>query len=269
MGLATLPAIDWEQGEPTMRTDCLHNPQIQGEPFLWHAGAVGVLLVHGFTATPAEVRPLAERLRDSGYSVAGPLLAGHGSEPAELNRSSWRDWLADGEAALRQLAERCDRVFAGGESLGVLVALLLAAEHPEIAGVLGYAPAIRLTLGRADLVRLHLGAPFITQVDRESLDCAERWQGYPGLPLRGAVQFFRMQRAVRRRLGEVRQPVLLMQGRHDTTVSPGAMDEILAGVSSERKEFHWLEASAHPVIIDSELDRLAGLTLDFIGRCLA
>ena len=57
----------------------LHNPQLDGDPFWFEGGPIGVLLVHGFTATPVEVRRLADRLNAQGYTVAGPLMAGHGT----------------------------------------------------------------------------------------------------------------------------------------------------------------------------------------------
>ena len=50
----------------------IHNPHLEGEPFFWEAGPVGVLLIHGFTATTAEVRPLAKILQQDGYTVSGP-----------------------------------------------------------------------------------------------------------------------------------------------------------------------------------------------------
>src|SRR5512134_2949565 len=118
----------------------MQNPQLEGGAFLWSAGRTGVLLIHGFTATTAEVRPLAKVLRQNGYTVAGPLLPGHGTTPEQANRARWQQWVAAGEAAYRQLAGRCDQVVVGGESMGGLIALYLAAQHPEVAAVLAYAP---------------------------------------------------------------------------------------------------------------------------------
>src|SRR5512143_863129 len=50
------------------------------------------LLIHGFTGTPYEVRPLAEHLAGRGLEVATPVLPGHGQDAAALNRTTWRDW---------------------------------------------------------------------------------------------------------------------------------------------------------------------------------
>jgi len=37
----------------------IKNPHLEGSPFFWEAGPIGILLAHGFSAITAEVRPLA------------------------------------------------------------------------------------------------------------------------------------------------------------------------------------------------------------------
>lgn len=50
------------------------------EPFV-HDGSpeVGVLLCHGFTSTPATMRPWGEYLAEAGFTVRCPRLPGHGT----------------------------------------------------------------------------------------------------------------------------------------------------------------------------------------------
>ncbi|HAI32163.1 MAG TPA: hypothetical protein DCM48_22015, partial [Thalassospira sp.] len=43
--------------------------------------ACGVLLVHGFLASPAELRELGEKFAAMGHAVMGVRLAGHGTSP--------------------------------------------------------------------------------------------------------------------------------------------------------------------------------------------
>ena len=118
----------------------IYNPQLEGDPFLWEGGPTGVLLIHGYTATTAEVRPLARILHQQGYTVAGPLLPGHHTRPADANRYRWRDWVRAVEESYQQLTAHCQRVIIGGESMGALLALYLASEHPEAAAILAFAP---------------------------------------------------------------------------------------------------------------------------------
>lgn len=247
----------------------IHNPQLEGDPFLWAGGPDGVLLVHGFTATTAEVRPLAEFLQARGYTVAGPLLPGHYTYPEDLNRQRWQDWARAVEAAYREISSHCERVIVGGESTGALLALYLASEHPEIKALLIYAPALRLTLRPVDALKMRLVAPFVPYVPKAAMDADSLWQGYPVNPLRGALQLLALQRVVRRRLPAIRQPIFVMQGRLDTTVDPRAPQEIYDKVGSGVKELHWMAQSSHCVIIDRERAEAFEMSLRFIGRALA
>ncbi len=251
-----------------MKNSALHNPHLEGEPFFWTAGSVGVLLSHGYTATTAEVRLLAKRLHEKGYTVAAPLLAGHGSQPADLNRVSWRNWVDSAEKMYTKLTTHCKQVFVGGQSMGGVIALYLASEHPEAAGVLLYAPAIKLTLSTLDKIKLYAGSLFLPEVKRDSLDASDKWQGYPNLPLKGATQLLQLQSATRQRLSQVGQPIIVFQGSKDKTVHQTAGDMILQGVSSIVKEHHWMERSTHALTIDCELDKLTDLTLHFMDKAL-
>ena len=244
----------------------LHNPHLDGDAFAWHAGSTAVFLSHGFTATTAEIRPLAEKLYENGYSVTAPLLPGHGTTPEDLNRVSWQDWAAEGQATLGLMLKNYERVFVAGESMGGVLALHLASQNPQVAGVLLYAPAIALTMSTFDRIKLQLGSLFVSQVSRESLDCADKWQGYPGLPLKGAIQLLKFQEVARAGLAQIHQPVLVFQGGLDKTVAPHAGEIILNGVSSTQKERIWMSKTHHPMAWDVELDEITAKTIEFIDK---
>jgi carboxylesterase len=249
-------------------SDVIFNPTLQGEPFYWEAGAVGVLLIHGFTATTAEVRPLAKILYERGYTVSGPLLPGHYTSPEELNRVRWQDWVEAMQAAYQELKSRCQQVFIGGESTGGLLALYLASQHPQALGVLAYAPALKLTYSRFDLVRLYAIAPFVPSVSKGEMEKDSIWQGYYVYPLKAIIQLLGLQRETLTRLPLIHQPLLIMQGRLDMTVHPTVPGLIAAGVSSNDITIRWMAESTHCVILDKELDCAADFTLKFLQRIL-
>ena len=247
------------------------NPHLEGDPFFWQAGPVGVLLIHGLKATTAEIRPVAKALLAKGYTVSGPLLPGHGTTPEDVNRYRWQDWVKNVEDAYRQLTTHCNQVFVGGESTGGLLALYLGIHHPEVDGIITYAPALKLTLSQVDVIRLHLIAPFVPYLHQEENKDEDRemaWQGYTVNPLRGVIQLLRLQRQVKPRLASIRRPVLVIQGKLDPSIHPTVPETIYTGVRSTIKEVHWLEHSTHCVALDREQDQVISLTLEFIEKAL-
>jgi carboxylesterase len=246
----------------------LVNPHLDGSPFLWQGGPRGVLLTHGFGATTAEIRPLAEALHQAGYTVAGPLLPGHGTSPDDLNRSRWQEWYAAVEDCWRDLRARCRWVAAGGESTGGLLSLLLAARQPELRAVMAYAPALKLANWKSRLL-IPLLSPFIpyrAKPAQSSRPSDARWQGYPVYALRGAAQLVRLQGVVRASLPQVTQPCLVMQGRLDQTVHPQAAEFIYRKVRSPSKQLHWLDDSAHCLLLDAQMEQAFELTLAFLEK---
>ena len=247
----------------------LRNPHLDGSPFYWEAGSTGVLLCHGFTATTTEVRLLAHSLHENGYTVAAPLLPGHGTTPQDCNRFTWQDWYASVEQTYQQLAARCQRVVIGGESTGALLVLYLATQFPQASCILCYAPALRLMLGPISHFLLSVLAPFLTSVPKSPSTDENPWQGYAVEPLKAATQLLRLQNVIFPLLPQIHQPIFILQGRLDPTVHPKSALTIYDQVSSAIKELHWLEQSTHCVILDKERDLAASLTLDFLKRVLA
>ena len=237
-----------------MARESIRNPQLAGGSFTWVEGSIGVLLFHGFTATTSEVRLLAGRLREAGYTVAGPLLPGHGASPDELNKCRWQDWVQAAEVAYKELSDRCELVFVGGESMGGLLALYLASCLPEAAGVMLYAPALKLRSRLTRWLAPWVGplVPAFAKAEGDPTPADEHWQGYMVYPGHATAQFIRLQVQVRRRLPGIRQPLLIVQGRLDQTVHPAVPEIIATTAGSEWKEVHWLEQSGHCVILDRE-----------------
>jgi len=246
------------------------NPHLDGSPFSYAGGPVGALLIHGYTATAAEARLLGEELARRGYSVTAPLLPGHGTSPADLARCRWRDWADHVQAVYAQLAARCEKVFAIGESLGALLALHLAAHRPEVAGVVPCAPAL---IARTKLIYL---SPVLKHVVRQLPKrrvaanpdnlVDGRWQGYNVDVTAAAAQLLALQRVVRRELPLVRQPALICQGRLDTSVDLRGAQMILNGLGSAEKELVWFERSTHCLMLDVEVEAVAERIASFMRR---
>jgi carboxylesterase len=246
------------------------HPWLDPNPFFFQGGPVGVLLVHGFTGAPPEMRPMGEYLAAQGYTVAGPRLAGHGTTWQEMSRTRWQDWIGSADAALTQLQARCEQVFVGGLSMGSLVTLYLGAHHPDVAGLIPMAPAL---IAANKLIYLSPILKYlIKKLDKDEEaendltdpDAFNQLWSYPVNPAAAAHELLKLQRVVRRQLKRITQPILIFQGRRDRAVSLKGAPLLYDGVQSDDKELIWLDNSGHCLTVDSEREAVWQKTHEWI-----
>ena len=103
----------------------------------------GVILFHGLTGMPSELRPVARHLTKLGYLVECPLLPGHGAGHKELLQANWRDWVACARNAIDEMAKQTEKVIVGGLSMGAIVATIAAAEDKRVDAVIAMSPTLQ------------------------------------------------------------------------------------------------------------------------------
>lgn len=243
-----------------IENEFIKNPELPGDDFFWRGNPTGVLLIHGFTATTAEVLPLAKRLHQTGFTTAAPLLPGHGTHPDDLNRATWQMWLTKVKETYEKLLRECDQVFVIGESMGSLLAIELAAQHPEIVGLMLFAPAIKIR----GLWQARLLAPFKAYLEKSGKDDGLPWKGYTVYPLKATVELLKLQGHTRKLLPKISRPTLVFTGEHDKTIAPDAFQIIMDGIQSPSKRHIHLQKSAHCILLDQELDRVTQIVMDFM-----
>ena len=221
------------------------------EPFFVRGGPVGLLLLHGFTASPSEMRPLAEALRSEGYTLLGARLPFHGTQAADMNRARWEDWLAAALDNYLLLRDQCPKVFVAGLSMGGALAFLLAAEQP-VAGLISLStPSLPFHAQRSWAVRnvrwLSRAYPFSRKGEHRAPDQANPVPrtDYRVRPLLGVAEFFDVVRAAALALPRVTAPALLVHSRADDLIPPASLDYIAGHIGSAEKELLWLETSGH------------------------
>lgn len=243
-------------------------------PFSGGEGSHGVLLLHGFTGTPAHLRPLGDALVQAGYSVRVPLLPGHGTSLEDMNKSTWRDWLACARQEYSVLARSREKVSVIGLSMGAILALLLAEEYVVERVVTISAPIFL----RKPLSRL---APLLSpvypyarwsraQVKKKSGEAQgddflrEYSIGYSGVPTRRVRDLTHLTRMADKNLYAVAAPILVVSSGRDETVSSQSARRILTGVSSRRKETLLLPNSRHVSPIGPDRELLTQEVLKFL-----
>jgi carboxylesterase len=229
---------------------------------------VGVLLVHGFTGSPASMRPWARHLAEQGFGVGVPRLPGHGTSSRELNRTRWEDWYGEAERAFDALASRHDRVVVGGLSMGGGLALRLGAERGrEVAGVVlvnaAVATARKDVLALPALKWLLPSFPGITD-DIKKPGVVEH--GYPRTPLKAAHSMMTGWRALRPELPKVTQPVLLFRSLEDHVVDPSSAELIRGTISSRDVTERLLANSYHVATLDNDAPAIFEESTHFVRR---
>jgi carboxylesterase len=232
---------------------------------------VGALLIHGYTGSVAETRPMGEYLANLGLTVRCPLLPGHGTAPQDLTHIRWQVWAGAVESALNELEGRCETVFVAGLSLGSLLTLWLGAKHAEIAGLIPTAPAIRV---QSRLISLTLGLRYLFKYnplgpiedDLGDPEAMQRIWCYDRLPMWGAGEVYLLQREARRALPRIHQPILIFQGRRDVQLHPQAAQEVYDNVASQDKTLIWLENSGHNVLADGERESVWARSYEWMMR---
>jgi carboxylesterase len=229
-------------------------------PFFYRGGKTGILLIHGFTGTPSELRPLGQYLRDRGYTVYAPLLAGHGTTSAEMEKTEWMHWWQSAQAAYERMQqEGLEWLFVAGLSMGGCLALNLASEQ-SVTGVIPMCAPIWIKDRRVRWVHflryLIRYQPRFTRPSRREPHIAVHLVPADRTPLKCVSSLTRLIDHVKERLPDVQAPALVIQARHDELILPKSAEYIYAHISSKIKRLSWYENSTHIITVDRERNKL-------------
>lgn len=228
------------------------------------AGAA-VLLVHGFSATPWEMRPLAEVLVRRGFACLAVRLPGHGTTPEDLATRRWEEWSAAVLSGYDRLAPHFPRIYAAGLSTGSLLTLILAGRR-ELSGIVLLSPYLRLRHNLAPFARwLSYLRPYQTR----TLSDAAALHYYTRRPLAGVHQINRLLHRLKPQLEAIRSPVLALHGEGDQVIDIDSGRQLVERLGSSVKHYrrfgpevaHVLTAPGSP-----RSDEILALVGDFLAE---
>ena len=231
------------------------------QPFFINANSnVSILLIHGFTASPWEVKELGERLAEKGYNVYGVLLAGHGTDRSELRETKWQDWYSSVKNAYEALSYISDKFFVVGVSTGGTLGLLLAEEY-KIDGVVCLACPVNFKDKRAGLAPL---IKYFYWYQKRELKDEEKLYYYEYRPLESIDQLEHMINMFYGALPSLKTPILMLQGRQDPTVDPESAELICSRINSTDKQKIYFEADNHVLTKGENKEEVFNLVFSFI-----
>ncbi len=238
-----------------------------GEADAASSDPVGVLLVHGFTGSPAALRPLGAALAARGRSVRVPLLPGHGTSWQDANGTGWPDWYAAVEASFDELRAGCRSVVVGGLSMGGALALRLAQHRgAEVAGLVLVNPAIASADPRLRVLpllrRLSASAPAIGN----DIAAGGDEVAYDRTPLHALWSGTRLWHEVQADLTRVTQPLLVFRSTTDHVVDTTSLALLRRWTRSPDAEWVCLSRSYHVATLDHDAPELTARTVAFVDR---
>lgn len=234
-----------------------------------------VLLFHGMTGSPYEMKKYGQYLHSLGYDVYCDSLPGHGDKVEEIYTVTYKDWLEYSYSKFKELKARYDEVFLSGLCLGAVLAVAVAQKYPnEVSGIIALSTTlfldgwrlpwykILIPLGLSTIVRFYYTYPECEphgiknertrSIVKKLLEKGD--VGMNDFPMTCIFELLKLSRYVRKKdlLKKVITPILFIHSEEDDLTSKKSAEVVYNGISSEDKNMIILKDSYHMVLYDNE-----------------
>lgn len=222
------------------------------------------VLVHGFTGSPEELTPLADRLREAHYEVALPLLAGHGQAKDDLRRATASAWIQSVVSHVRAAAGT-KPVHLVGFSMGAMICATVA-RLQTVASLTMLAPAVYYA-GPTQMFRQIAGVIKDTWATRATPgQLRQRIDKVANTPLQSLMQFRRAVQLGKSALPYLTLPVCVVHGEKDEVVEPRSALYVHGAVPSPVKELHLIPNAGHMLCYSAQANQVADIVMNFLER---
>ena len=252
-------------------------PQQVGKPFFLNRifAKGGVLLIHGYMAAPEEVKALANKIYNAGYSVYGVRLRGHGTSPEDLASRNWEAWYNSVNRGYSTLNNSVKKIAVAGFSTGAGIALLQATiAEKQYKGVISISAPIQLID-----IKSKLSSTIVKW--NNLLDTINTKKGqmkfventpenphinYSRNPISSISELLKLMNKVENNLSKISIPTLIIQGNNDPVVNPKSAKKIYETISSEDKTIKYVDATNHGIINGVHLNEVFENILPFLKK---
>lgn len=191
------------------------------------------------------MRGLGQYLYNKGFNVYGMLLDGHGTKEEDLLKVKWEDWYQSVERSFEFTKLVGDEVIVVGFSTGGALALHMAANRPEVFGVVSLASAIFFQDWKINFSGI--GKYFIKYNFRPLAPELKPYY-YENRAVSAIYEVYKLSGVVRKELGNITQPVLIIQSESDGTIKPESAEYIYKNAGSKNKGLVILENCSHALV---------------------
>ena len=255
--------------------------------FLQGTSDKGVLLVHGLTGSPAEMKFVGKHLNKLGFTVYAPVLAGHCQDRDALIATNYEDWLKTLHKAVDFMRDKVNEIHIAGICVGGCLSLYLASLEPRIKTVTSYSSALNYDgwntpyyyrfapYGIPILVKIPFIAslgfeeiyPYGFKSDRiRNIVLNNRIEGtLTDVSVKALYEHYCLNKALKKALPKIQTPTLLIHAKEDDVAHPRNAYKIQKLHGGDCK-IELLYDSHHMIHVDQERHKVAEMTADFINR---
>ncbi|PKL16015.1 MAG: hypothetical protein CVV49_18530 [Spirochaetae bacterium HGW-Spirochaetae-5] len=233
--------------------------------------SAAVLLLHGFTGNPHEMKYIGEKIYQAGYSISIPRYPGHGTSIYEMIKTGGHDWFTAAREAYIELSAHSKKVYIVGLSMGGIFTALIASEFsPEKICMIS---ALRKIKSRsiylaplAGLFKKIIYEPGKTSGINmpESLAVHVSYAGTT--PVNQGWELHKLVKRAMKILPDIKAPALIMQSSGDNVIPSDSADYIYSRIGSSVKEKIMFSRSNHVVPVDYDRDDVAEAILNFFSE---
>ena len=252
-------------------------------------GKKAVLLFHGLTGSPYEMKKYGNFLYKQGYDVFCYSFPGHGERLHEIQTVTWEDWCQFAQEKYDKLRPKYEKFFVSGLCLGAAMAIYLAENNKDITGIAALSTTLFLDgfcipwtscmipLGLSTILRYYYTFPeddclgIKNELTRKSLAklMAKTTVGMDNYPLNCVFGLLNLSKHVRKNLSKVTCPILCIHSKYDNLASVKGPKIVMNNVSSVKKRYIELNNSYHMVLYDNEKDFVMDEVNKFLNELLA
>lgn len=224
------------------------------EPFFHDAkSSTGALLLHGFTASPYQFKELREKLVQKNITTYAPVIAGHGTSPDDLMRSTIEDWIESAETAYKFLKEKTKNIVIIGSSFGGNLAYHLAVKNDDaLKGIVSLGTPVYLKWHKIIKLRYYTYGWIKKYYKKHGANYKPAYTdvpdmvSYPVIPIKSLKYLFTFLKYFTiPGLKNITTPTLIIQASHDPLVHPRSAQYLHQHIASQHKKVYWFDGSFH------------------------
>lgn len=244
-----------------------------------------VLLFHGLTGHPYEMKYFAKHLNKNGFDAYCPVLPGHCCGINNVKECTWMDWL---DYALDQydiLRAQYSEVYVSGLCLGAVLACAIAEERDDVTGVCALSTTLffdgwevpwykfLIPVGLSTIFKFFYVFPEFSSYgiknSRTSRIINQKAKDNSTLlnciPMVSFHELMKIARYTMENVRDIEAPIILFHSKEDNLTSTKSAEFIYEKAASGIKKLIKLENCYHVITLDNEKENVAQKAVEFFN----